>query len=61
MSFLAGFAVIGFIGYAGLYFSKGISLWENKMIKKTYKRVKMLNEIFNNIKVIKMNGWEYLF
>ena len=31
------------------------------MMKKTDGRVKMVNEIFNNIKVIKMNGWEYIF
>jgi len=61
MSFLAGFVVIGFIGWAGLYFSKGISFWEGKMMQKTDRRVKMVNEIFNNIKVIKMNGWESLF
>ena len=31
------------------------------MIEKKDHRIKIANEIFNNIKVIKMNGWEELF
>ena len=38
-----------------------ISKHSKKYMKKTDKRIKMVNEIFNNIKVIKMNGWESLF
>ena len=52
------FGIMAFLGYI---FTKDINIWKNKVMKKQKKRVKMVNEIFNNIKVIKMNGWEELF
>jgi len=61
ISFIAGFISSGVIGIISFKFGQGISIWENRMIRNTDKRVKMINEIFNNIKVIKMNGWEYIF
>jgi len=61
VSFLAGFMVVGVMGFVGTIFMKRISKQNFKLMKKTDRRVKMVNEIFNNIKVIKMNGWESLF
>jgi len=48
-------------GILGYLCSRGISYYDELVTKKKEKRVKMTNEIFNNIKVLKMNGWEKLF
>jgi len=61
MAFLGGFLIIGIMGICGTIFMRKISKHSKKYMKKTDKRIKMVNEIFNNIKVIKMNGWESLF
>ena len=61
ISFLGGFIMFGFMAFIGFIFTSNINIWKNRVMKKQKKRVKMVNEIFNNIKVIKMNGWEELF
>ena len=38
-----------------------MNYYDNLVTKKKDARIKQTNEIFSNIKVIKMNGWENLF
>ena len=60
-AYLSGFLVIGFFGYFGYLTSRSLSFYDLKVDKCKDARMKITNEIFNNIKVIKLNAWEGLF
>jgi ATP-binding cassette subfamily C (CFTR/MRP) protein 1 len=61
IAYLAGFLIIVLMGLVGFFLSRYMNYYDNKVTKKKDSRIKQTNEIFSNIKVIKMNGWENLF
>lgn len=59
--FLGGFILMLFVGIAGYFISKKILKYQEAFMESKDKRMKLLNEILNAIKYIKMNGWEQTF
>jgi len=60
-SFLAGFAVLFVISFFNVLISKFTSKNQQEFSKATDERMKVTNEVFNNIKFIKVNAWEEYF
>ena len=61
IAYLAGFLIIVLMGLVGFLLSRYMNYYDNEVTKKKDARIKQTSEVFNNIKVIKMNGWENLF
>ena len=60
-SFLSAVAVIIVVGIFNLFITKYVSGYQKHLSSGTDGRMKMTNEIFNNIKFIKVNAWEEYF
>lgn len=60
-AFLAGFAVTLAAGIINVIFSRFTAKYQRNLATETDNRMKMSNEIFNNIKFIKVNAWEEYF
>lgn len=56
-SFLAGFAVILVASIINMLVSKKNSVYQKQIADATDDRMKSTNEVFNNIKFIKVNAW----
>jgi len=57
-SFLAGFAVTLVAGLFNVFASRFTARYQQNLAVETDNRMKISNEIFNNIKFIKVNAWE---
>lgn len=57
-SFLAGFAVILVASLANMVVSRKNAVYQKEIAIGTDDRMKCTNEVFNNIKFIKVNAWE---
>jgi hypothetical protein len=57
-SFLAGFGVLIVISVINMLISKKTGLYTKEYALATDNRMKITNEVFNNIKFIKVNAWE---
>jgi hypothetical protein len=60
-SFLAGFAVILVASIINMLVSRKNSVYTKNIAESTDDRMKSTNEVFNNIKFIKVNAWEEYF
>lgn len=60
-SFLAGFGVIILASILNLLVSRKNSVYQKGIADATDERMKATNEVFNNIKFIKVNAWEEYF
>jgi ATP-binding cassette subfamily C (CFTR/MRP) protein 2 len=60
-SFLAGFAVTIAAGCLNVFFSRFAAKYQRNLSIDTDNRMKISNEIFNNVKFIKVNAWEEYF
>lgn len=61
LSFLAGLGVIFLVGVANYYMTKISMKYQRVLMKDKDKRMKVTNEIFGQIKFIKVNAWEEFF
>jgi hypothetical protein len=57
-SFLSAFAVIIVVGAFNILITRFVTKYQKNLSNGTDGRMKMTNEIFNNIKFIKVNAWE---
>lgn len=57
-SFLAGFGVILLAGIINMIISRRNAGYQKNIADSTDNRMKATNEVFNNIKFIKVNAWE---
>lgn len=60
-AFLAGFGVTFLAGIFNVFMSRFTARYQINLARETDNRMKMTNEIFNNIKFIKVNAWEEYF
>jgi len=60
-SFLAGFVVIIFASVINMCVSRKNAVYQKDIAEATDDRMKSTNEVFNNIKFIKVNAWEEYF
>ena len=60
-SFLAGFAVIFIASLLNMIISRKVAVYQKGIADSTDNRMKATNEVFNNIKFIKVNAWEEYF
>lgn len=60
-SFLSAFAVIIVVGLFNIVITKYVAGYQKNLSLGTDGRMKMTNEVFNNIKFIKVNAWEEYF
>lgn len=60
-SFLAGFGVLFILTIINLVISRKTSVYQKEFAQATDNRMKVTNEVFNNIKFIKVNAWEEYF
>jgi ATP-binding cassette subfamily C (CFTR/MRP) protein 2 len=60
-AFLAGFGVTFIAGLFNVFMSRFTARYQINLATETDNRMKMSNEIFNNIKFIKVNAWEEYF
>ena len=60
-SFLAGFGVIIIASGINMIVSRKNAVYQKNIANATDERMKATNEIFNNIKFIKVNSWEEYF
>lgn len=60
-AFLAGFAVTLVAGLINVFISRFTARFQANLATETDNRMKISNEIFNNIKFIKVNAWEEYF
>lgn len=58
LSFLAGFGVLFIVSVINLLISRVTGRYQREIAKATDNRMKITNEVFNNIKFIKVNAWE---
>lgn len=58
VAFLSGFAVILLASILNMLVSKKNSEFQKSIASSTDERMKSTNEVFNNIKFIKVNVWE---
>ena len=56
-SFLAGFGVILLAGIINMIISRRNAVYQKGIADATDDRMKATNEVFNNIKFIKVNAW----
>jgi hypothetical protein len=56
-SFLAGFAVTLVAGIFNVVASSYTARYQRNLAIETDNRMKMSNEVFNNVKFIKVNAW----
>ena len=61
VAFLAGFGVLFLISVINLLISRVTGRYQKEIAKATDNRMKITNEVFNNIKFIKVNAWEEYF
>ena len=61
ISFLAGFGVLLVITIINMFISRVSGEYGRNFAKATDNRMKITNEVFNNIKFIKVNAWEEYF
>ena len=60
-AFLAGFAVTLAAGIINVFVSRFTAKYQRNLAIETDNRMKISNEIFNNVKFIKVNAWEEYF
>ena len=60
-SFLAGFGVIFLASLLNMIVSRKVAAYQKGIADSTDNRMKATNEVFNNIKFIKVNAWEEYF
>jgi ATP-binding cassette, subfamily C (CFTR/MRP), member 1 len=60
-AFLAGFGVLFIISVINMLISRVTGRYQKEFAKATDNRMKITNEVFNNIKFIKVNAWEEYF
>ena len=60
-AFLAGIVVIIIVALFSYMISKRLGKYKEEFMKKKDEKMKLLTEILNAIKYIKMNGWEKVF
>jgi ATP-binding cassette subfamily C (CFTR/MRP) protein 2 len=60
-SFLAGFAVIIVASALNMVVSRRSAVYQKDIANSTDNRMKTTNEVFSNIKFIKVNAWEEYF
>lgn len=60
-SFLSGFAVIIVASIVNMLVSRKNAAYQKSIADSTDNRMKATNEVFNNIKFIKVNAWEEYF
>lgn len=60
-AFLAGFLVLFIISGVNIMISRVAGKYQQEFSKATDARMKVTNEVFNNIKYIKVNAWEEYF
>jgi ATP-binding cassette subfamily C (CFTR/MRP) protein 2 len=60
-SFLSGFGVIVVVGLFNVFASRYTARYTKNLAEETDNRMKSTNEIFNNVKFIKVNAWEEYF
>jgi ATP-binding cassette subfamily C (CFTR/MRP) protein 2 len=60
-AFLAGFAVLFVAMAVNMVISKYTSAYQKEIAMATDNRMKITNEVFNNIKFVKVNAWEEYF
>lgn len=61
VSFLAGFGIIIVIGLVVFFVNKLNTKANDALLKAKDKRMKITNEIFNQIRFVKANAWEKYF
>jgi ABC-type bacteriocin/lantibiotic exporter with double-glycine peptidase domain len=61
ISFIAGLIVLILITGSNLMISRYTALYQKEIAKATDDRMKIISEVFNNIKFIKVNAWEEYF
>ena len=57
-SFLAGFGIIFLASLVNMLVSRKTAVYQKGIAESTDNRMKATNEVFNNIKFIKVNAWE---
>lgn len=60
-SFLAGFGVLFLAALINTFISRFTARYQKEIADATDNRMKITNEVFNNIKFIKVNAWEEYF
>jgi len=60
-AFLAGFGVLFVASVANMIISRSTARYQKELATATDNRMKITNEVFNNVKFVKVNAWEEYF